>query len=170
MVVWRTGKNAKVTGKINKDADNACCSTGLSFGYGKTALKSVLFTENITSIGYNVFQGSDNLTDVTIQNPIEEIGMGAFMNCKNLESVTLPNSVKKIDYLAFGDCRKLESLTIPNSIEQIGSEVFKFGGIDSEKLSIKVRVSKNENIKNEMKDMVDLRLKAKIKCIETIVT
>ncbi len=86
--------------------------------------ESIIFPNNVTSIGDNAFQGCSGLTSVTIPNSVNNIGSSAFQGCSGLTSVTIGNSVTNIGNNAFYGCNGLTSVTIPNSVTNIGNNAF----------------------------------------------
>ena len=93
------------------------------FSY-RDAIKTVVVTNGVTSIGKYAFISCSGLTSVTIPNSVTSIGGGAFEDCDSLTSVTIPNSVMSIGGSAFSACSGLTSVTIPNSVTSIGNEAF----------------------------------------------
>ncbi len=81
-------------------------------------------TYPVTSIGYEAFYCSRNLTSVTIPNSVTSIDNNAFKTCTSLTSVTIPNSVTSIGWWAFADCNSLTSVTISNAVTTISEALF----------------------------------------------
>ena len=90
----------------------------------RSAIKTILINDGVTSIGNYAFQDCPSLTSVTIGNSVTSIGYRAFENCSSLTSMTIPNSVTSIGEAAFSGCSSLTSVTIPNSVTSIGSSAF----------------------------------------------
>ena len=67
------------------------------------AVKSVVISDGVTSIGEYAFSGCTGLTSIAIPDGVTSIGDYAFSGCSSLTSVTIPDSVKNIGYGAFGD-------------------------------------------------------------------
>ena len=92
-------------------------------------------TYNITSIGYDAFNGCTGLTSITIPNSVTSIGDYVFYGCTGLTSITIPNSVTKIGESAFDGCSGLKNAIIGNSVTSIGdwafSECYEFTNITS---------------------------------------
>ncbi len=97
---------------------------GLSPFKNMTTLKTVTFSNNVTTISENVFRGCTGLTSVTIPNSVTSIGSSAFAGCTRLTAIQIPNSVTSIGGGAFESCTALTSINIPNSVVSIGTRVF----------------------------------------------
>lgn len=82
----------------------------IPFSSYRSDIKSVHFTDGITSIGSWMFWGCDGLTEIIIPNSVISIGNNAFQDCGNLISVTIGNSVAVINDYAFYNCSKLASI------------------------------------------------------------
>lgn len=80
--------------------------------YNCSNLTNVTIPDSVTFIGNSSFRNCSNLTSVTIGNGVSSIGQSSFENCSNLTNVTIPESVVSIDYYAFRDCDKLEDIHI----------------------------------------------------------
>jgi len=89
-----------------------------------SSLNSVMIGNSVTSTGYWTFCLCKNLTSVTIGNSVTSIGNTSFADCISLTSINIPNSVTTIEYGAFGDCKSLTSITIPESVTTIGISAF----------------------------------------------
>ena len=85
----------------------------------------ITFSEDVTSIGANVFSDQSKLKSIVLPNTITYIGSSAFADCSNLTSITIPDSVTGIGSSAFEDCSNLTSITIPDSVTGIGIRAFK---------------------------------------------
>ena len=85
----------------------------------------ITFSEDVTSIGANVFSNQSKLKSIVLPNTITYIGSSAFADCSNLTSITIPDSVTGIGSSAFEDCSNLTSITIPDSVTRIGIRAFK---------------------------------------------
>jgi hypothetical protein len=97
---------------------------------GCTALTSVEFPNNLTTIGNSAFEGCTALT--TLPNTVQTIGDYAFKGCTALASVTLPPGLNKIGHYAFQNCTNLKvTFSSPANNGQnleIGVEAFKNTG------------------------------------------
>ena len=101
--------------------------SGIAYGdapfRNKTALKTITFGNNVTSVPNYSFNGCTGLTGVSGLNNITSIGFQAFQNCSSLAAINIPNTVTSIGGDAFINCG-LTSITIPNSVTSIGSNAF----------------------------------------------
>ena len=91
------------------------------YSYG---IKSVVISDNVTTIGNCAFYFCLELESVVIPNTVTSIGDGAFLDCQKLNNITIPNSVKKIGKSAFGLCTSLTSISIPYGITTLSNSVF----------------------------------------------
>ncbi len=73
----------------------------------------------ITEIDSRAFRGNDDITSVIISEGITKMGYEVFENCTYLESVTLPFSLEECGYSTFRNCRMLESITIPSNLKSV---------------------------------------------------
>lgn len=88
------------------------------------AIRDLVISDGITSIGDYAFTSYNNLKSVTFDNSVTSIGSSAFSSCSGLTSITIPNSVTSIGGDAFYNCTGLTSLTIGNSVTTIGEYAF----------------------------------------------
>ncbi|MCQ2202861.1 MAG: leucine-rich repeat domain-containing protein [Bacteroidales bacterium] len=98
--------------------------TGQPWSSYKSSIKSVVITEDVTSIGQYEFYGHSNLKNVTFSNTVTSIGKGSFYGCSSIENITLPSSLTSIGYQSFYNCSGLTSIDIPNSVTSIGTHAF----------------------------------------------
>ena len=52
--------------------------------------------DNVTTLGYGVFQYCESLSDVALSNNLEKIPIGTFAFCTSLTEITIPRSVSTI--------------------------------------------------------------------------
>ena len=119
----------------NGGIDYQVTSIGYNAFNGCTGLTSVKIPNSVTSIGDNAFYRCTGLTSVEIPNSVTSIGDNAFSECTGLKSLTIGNLVESIGYAAFAGCEGLTSLTIPNSVTSIGDQAFyRCAGLTSVKI------------------------------------
>ena len=90
------------------------------------AIKSVVISGNVTSIGAEAFDECKNLKSVTISNTVTSIGSYSFEHCYALTSITIPNSVTEIYDYAFCDCINLKSIKLSTKLKDINEGVFQY--------------------------------------------
>lgn len=134
-------ENVVFGSKVKTIGDYAFC--------GCSKLTAINIPDNVTKLGMNAFQYTNNVKSVVIGSGIEEIPQNAFDSCANattnptltiggnvkelgfyafqgmnIASVTIPASVKIISNSAFRDCSKLASIVIPNTVESLYDACF----------------------------------------------
>ena len=95
---------------------------------GHTSLTGISWSDNITTIGANAFNGCSSLTSVRMPTSLtgEGLGAGAFTNCSQLTTVTnLENTtITRLNDRTFYGCVKLEEVSLPSTLIKIGQDVF----------------------------------------------
>ncbi len=94
------------------------------FYYIKDHIKSVIFTDNVEAIPWNMCWEMYNLQSVEIPNSVDTIRPYAFKDCRSLLSINIPKTVKHIDGGAFYGCSALTSIELPKGIRSMGDEMF----------------------------------------------
>ena len=94
------------------------------FYYVKDHIKSVIFTDNVEAIPWNMCWEMYNLQSVEIPNSVDTIRPYAFRDCRSLLSINIPKTVKHIDGGAFYGCSALTSIELPKGIRSMGDEMF----------------------------------------------
>lgn len=89
---------------------------------GCSALETVTFNSDITTMGTNAFAGTA-LANVVLPNTITSIASGAFANTSKLTNVTLGDAVTVIDALAFRNSA-VKNINLPATLETIGDMAF----------------------------------------------
>lgn len=90
-----------------------------------TNLTSVIISDSVTSIGNNAFYNCASLTDIAIPNHVITIGNNAFSDCGSLSNITIGDRVTSIGRAAFYNCTSLTSVTVPDSVTSIGMYAFR---------------------------------------------
>ena len=93
--------------------------------YVKNAnLTTVIVGDDVTSIGYQAFNGCSGLKTVTIGKSVTTIDSYAFHGCSSLQSISLSDGITTIGGYAFKDCIRLTSITLPKSLTIINPFLF----------------------------------------------
>ena len=89
-------------------------------------LPDTTFTTNstCTRIADGAFQGSVHLVEATITDNVTTLGTQMFGECNELTTVHLSNKVTSIPNYVFMYCTKLTNIEIPSSVTTIGDRVF----------------------------------------------
>jgi hypothetical protein len=94
--------------------------------YRNDAVRSVVVSEGITTVGEDAFERCLNLESVSLPTSLTSIGSGAFMPADEypsaagkLNSITIPDAVTTIGGGAFWGAA-LTSLTVPHNVETVG--------------------------------------------------
>ncbi len=89
-----------------------------------TGLTSLSIGENITTIGARAFEGCTGLTSLSIGENINSIGSRAFSGCTGLTFLSLGESITAIESYTFEGCTELTSLSLGGNINTIESHAF----------------------------------------------
>ncbi len=94
----------------------------------RNQVTSVVFTDNVTTVGPFGFYGCNYLVDVTIPASVETIGEQAFYNCYAMANLDLSQatSLTSIGYEAFYNCDQITQVTIPASVTTVGYRIFNY--------------------------------------------
>ena len=77
--------------------------------------KIVYVGGNVSSVGYEAFNGCNNVETIIFSPSVRGSGYAAICNCKKLSKVVLPDNYKEIAcFLA--NCPNLESFVVPDSV------------------------------------------------------
>ncbi len=86
-------------------------------------LESIIFSENVTDIGFSAFEECDNLKDISfftdekvVPEHIKSISLDAFNYCKSITTLSIPSCVTNIFADCIIGCSSLTSVTIPESV------------------------------------------------------
>ena len=95
---------ASDTGFIQRDIVNFIVPDGITrlVGlYDCRALKSVVFSSSVTTIGSSCFSGCTAIESIVFPNTITTIEFGVIQGCRSLRSIKIPSSVTSINPYAF---------------------------------------------------------------------
>ena len=89
-------------------------------------LESIVFSDNVSSIGEYAFSYCTSLTNVVFgeNSKLKSIGYSAFNGCTSLINIEIPENVTVISWAAFENCNKIESISMP-FVNKVG---YLFGG------------------------------------------
>ena len=80
------------------------------YGY-RGAIRSVVITEGVTSVGRCSFHTCRAITGITLPESLQTIDEYAFYNCQYLTEATIPANVTRIEIFAFRKCFVLKNVT-----------------------------------------------------------
>ena len=108
---------------------NNISMSGEAFPFGGifSQVESVVFGEGVKNIPDNFFSGKTALKSVVLSSSIESIGEKAFYSCTNLDSIVFPDNtnIKEINDSAFYHCA-FTSFVVPKSVTHIGKKAFSY--------------------------------------------
>lgn len=111
----------KVTDRKGREHNVTSVNGGVN---NRSYLKSIVFGQNIKSIGNSAFYGCQQLESVTLNSNLETLSSSTFENCYKLASVNLQDTkVTAIPSDCFYRCG-LTEINIPATITEIGSNAF----------------------------------------------
>ena len=89
-------------------------------------LESIVFTNNVETIGANAFEGCTSLSSIEFNGTCLKIGASAFKGCTALTEFTIPAGVEKIGDKAFENCSNLAKIYVDSesNIQEVGFNVF----------------------------------------------
>ncbi len=97
--------------------------------YDNENLKTLMVSDNITSIGNRAFYNCENLTSASLPTTLKTLGSGCFLykyenlgEVNGLTSIAIPNGLTEIGDGAFWGSA-VTSLTVPPSVETVGQSV-----------------------------------------------
>lgn len=121
-------------------ADLSCITNIPSYSFQNTAIKQVIFSDELTTIGTDAFVGSA-LTSVTVPGSLATVATHAFENCASLETVVLEEGVTSIETSAFAGCTALQEISLPDTLLTIETNAFN-GCTSLKEITIPANVTK----------------------------
>ncbi len=97
---------------------------GFSPFFNNSILRTVVFSNNETTISQKEFAGCIALENIVLPKSITTIESHAFYDCSSLSELTIPYSTNLIGDFAFSGCSSLIELSIPNSVNSLGKYAF----------------------------------------------
>lgn len=121
-------------------ADLSCITNIPTYSFQNTAIKQVIFSDELTTIGTYAFAGSA-LTSVTVPGSVATVDTHAFENCVSLETVVIEEGVTIIDTSAFAGCTALQEISLPDTLLTIETNAFN-GCTSLKEITIPANVTK----------------------------
>ena len=97
-----------------------------SLSFRKLPIETLVFGEHVQQVPACLMGHSLQLRSVTFSNSVTTIGVGAFQNCPGLTQLEFPPSLNIIDCYAFDGCTGLTSLAIPDAVTKIADNAFSY--------------------------------------------
>lgn len=93
--------------------------------YRGSTVRKIVFPESLKEIGDEAFYLKKSLTSVVFGDNLETIGYRAFRNCPDLGFSTLPANVRIIGAEAFYGCKNIFEVNLGENLETIGRDAFR---------------------------------------------
>lgn len=90
--------------------------------FSNTSIKSIVFSDNVESVGDYSFSFCNNLTEIDL-NCVVRVGLAAFSGCNGLKEINMPY-VFEIESSAFSGCKVLENVVVSDELLSIKSGLF----------------------------------------------
>lgn len=96
-----------------------------SGAFSCTALTEANLSDNITSLGYGVFDGCESLVSASIPASVAaaDLGDNIFSDCTALKSVTIKSPTASLRGIIKG-CTALETVSLPNTLTSVDASLF----------------------------------------------
>lgn len=85
----------------------------------------VIVPSGVTTIGYEVFLGMNQITDVKMHEKVKVIGQRSFKGCSGISILYTGEGLEKIGDEAFEGCSNIEKVVIGPRVKEINSNAFK---------------------------------------------
>ncbi len=95
-----------------------------NFYIGGKLVTDFVVPSGIETVSVGLFRGYEKLKSVTFSDTVTTIGNSAFRACSNLESVVISDSVTVIGNYAFEKCTKLSDIRNSQNLESLGIDAF----------------------------------------------
>lgn len=105
------------------DLTNVGSIGSAAFQYCKS-LRSIKFSEKLTTLEEDAFSGCVVLDNVKLPDSLKKAGKRAFQDCYSLKNIDLGNGITELSYEMFKGCSALETIVIPDSVTEISDKVF----------------------------------------------
>ena len=91
-----------------------------TYAFSSSRLSRILFSKNLTAIGYGAFAYCTNLDEVILPESVTTIGDYAFTDCLSLTRIVLQENIQKIGKYAFRRCTSLAYIQYSGSKTEWG--------------------------------------------------
>ncbi len=126
--------------------------------YGAEAVKEIVVSENLRTLGDFAFAYCDSLKTITLPEGITQIPASCFASCISLESVNIPSTAQTIGSGAFYGCDKLTEFSFPAACDSTGNNVFQScEGLQKVVLNPAIRIL-GEGVFRECHKLTDVNL------------
>lgn len=126
-----TTKNALKKLIVSKDV----ISLRNSAFYQHYSLQTIILSNLVNNIGYDVFINCDNLKSFIFPTSLVTTNTGIFKYCRGLEIVVICNGLTVINSQLFNLCSSLNEIRMPNSVTTISTQAFNTSGLKKAILS-----------------------------------
>ena len=96
--------------------------------FNNTAIKHVVFSDQLTEIGSEAFYLCKALESITLPESLTKIGMSAFSSCSSLTTAVIPATVTGINYYVFSGTPFINSLPVENNVVYLGTTALCYQG------------------------------------------
>ena len=83
---------------------------------GCSSLETIVWPENLKSIGLNAFTNCVSLTEITLPDTVVEVGGWLFSGCTSLKKAVLPDNLTSMGQSIFERCTALTDVTLPANL------------------------------------------------------
>ncbi|SFB37307.1 Leucine rich repeat-containing protein [Acetitomaculum ruminis DSM 5522] len=92
--------------------------------YKSNNLTSIIFSENLKTIGTGAFKECKSLKSIELPSSLEEVGSQAFSDCYGLLDIKITDGLINLKDQAFANCRSLVQISLPNTLRKMESGIF----------------------------------------------
>lgn len=106
--------------------------------YECNSLTQMLLPDALTSLGRSAFYSCDRLSTLHFPANLTTLPSSCCSDCYNLKDLRLPTNLNTIGSSAFYNTYNLRKVDFPEGLDEIGQHGFKYSGLDSVILPIKM--------------------------------
>lgn len=119
------------TGFVNLSSLNSISASIFNMKGGdgaNKAIKSILFSEQLTEIGTYAFSNCQTIESIQFPEGLLTIGNDAFSNCNSLNTVTIPSTVTGLSASVFANTPFINNLPVENGVVYLGTTALYYKG------------------------------------------